>query len=561
LGALFVAACGGGGGQDQSAQSGQGQVPSAPQVTSLAPRLETFVDATAASGIAYQAGFKTDVPPGENPTIVGRAATSSVAAGDYDGDGDVDLFVTRGDIGPNLLYRNNGVGVFAEVAAGSGLAFTATATENYRHSAATFADMDGDGDLDLFIGGLFGDPSFIYANNGDGTFSDVTSGSGIDTLEAEHTVSAAFGDYDLDGDLDMFLSHWGTHRDPDNPGDTEHLWRNDSGGGTIVFTSVSEPAGISPSIITLPEVETNRWRDDWTFTPTFARIDDDLYPDILIAADFGFTQFFSNDRDGTFTNATDKAVLRDRNGMGSAVGDYDNDGDLDWFVTSIFTGRPLDFETGNYFYENDNGTFVSQPPSLGVAIGGWGWGTCFMDFENDGDLDIYQTNGWDLEGFEFDVSLAFEGSGGGPFFDNASALGLDDMEMGRGVVCADFDNDGDVDIFQLHLGSPGSATMWRNDSSGNNYLRIKLNGLPPNTEAAGARIYVTVGEVTQMREVVIGNNYVSQNPTIQVFGLGSAAQADEVRVQWPDGLEAIDTAVAAGQTLMLDHPKLERPSG
>src|SRR5690606_22857157 len=125
---------------------------------------------------------------------------------------------------PNLLYRNEGNLTFVDVAFEAGLAFTRSTTENYRHSGPTFADMDGDGILDLFIGGLDGDPSLIFLNNGDGTFTDATAGSGIDEMLAGRTISAAFGDYDLDGDLDLALAHWGTQWDAKSIGDTEHLW-------------------------------------------------------------------------------------------------------------------------------------------------------------------------------------------------------------------------------------------------------------------------------------------------------------------------------------------------
>ena len=505
-----------------------------------------FEDATAASGIAYDIGYRNYLPLDEHSVQLEHSATGGAAAGDYDNDGDIDLFITRGDIGPNLLYRNNGLGVFTDVAASAGLAFTGSATENYRHSGPTFADMDGDADLDLFIGGIFGDPSFIYRNNGDGTFSDVTPGSGIDTIQAEHNVSAAFGDYDLDGDLDLFISHWGVERNYRDPGDTEHLWRNDTDGGTIRFTSVSESAGISAGIL--------GGSIDSTFTPSFARIDGDRYPDILSVADFQKTRFFRNNGDGTFSNATNADVLTDQNGMGSAVGDYDNDGDLDWFVTSIMW--PGDAESGNRLYRNDDGVFVNVTDSAGVRSGGWGWGACFLDFENDGDLDIYHTNGWTLQNrrdFEKDSSVALVSSGGGEFSNEASDLGLIDWEQGRGVVCADFDNDGDVDILQQHRGSPVAATLWRNNSNGSNYLKIKLLGHAPNTEAAGARIYVRVGDKTQMREIIIGSNFVSQNPTVQVVGLGSASLADEVRIEWPDGVVSVVTAVTAGQTLTLSQ--------
>jgi hypothetical protein len=536
---------GGGGGGEAAAQAAAAVVRQSPTVPQ-----KLFVDVTASSGIAYEIGYRNYLPLNGFAELVANSATGGVAAGDYDSDGDIDLFITRGDIGPNLLYRNDGHGTFEDVALTAGLAYTATPTENYRLSGPTFADMDGDGDLDLFIGGLFGDPSFVYRNQGDGSFVNVTSGSGLDGMSADYNVSAAFGDYDLDGDLDLFVAHWGTFRDPQNPGDTEHLWRNDSHDGVIVFSSVSESAGIAQEIMHLGDPDPSRAFTDYTFTPAFARIDNDLYPDILSVGDFNSTKVFVNNHDGSFRNATDPFVLSDENGMGSAVGDFDNDGDLDWFVTSISS----EVKSGNRFYENRNGVFVDRTSALGVSDGSWGWGACFMDFENDGDLDLYHTNGWALEGhFLNDRSRAFVGTGGGRFTESAASLGLDDTDQGRGVVCADFDNDGDVDIFQLHRGTPVAATMWRNEANGRNFIRIQLKGRSPNTEAAGARIYLTIGTVTQMREIVIGSNFVSQNPTIQVMGLDTATQVDEIRVQWPDGAESVERNVAAGRTLLISQ--------
>ncbi len=224
------------------------------------------------------------------------------AAGDYDNDGDIDLFIVRGDIGPNLLYSNRGDGSFIEVAENAAVAYTKSPadSQNYRHSGPTFADLDGDADLDLFVGGIKGDPSKIYRNNGDGTFSDVTAGSGIDDMGTRHTISAAFGDYDIDGDLDMFLSHWGTPRTVGNPGSTEHLWRNDSTDAVLRFTDVSLHAGISDAIVMHAFEGALPGDHDYTFTPTFVRIDDDEYPDILSVADFGTTRVFINNGDGSF---------------------------------------------------------------------------------------------------------------------------------------------------------------------------------------------------------------------------------------------------------------------
>jgi hypothetical protein len=526
------------------------------------PAQKQFADVTAASGIDYTNGFVNDL----DPLPVTNIATSGVASGDYDRDGDIDLFIVRGDIGPNLLYRNTGNLVFEEVAGAAGLAYTKSATENYRHSGPMFADIDGDGDLDLFLGGLGGDPSLIFANNGDGTFSDVTAGSGIDTLAATHNISAAFGDYDLDGDLDLFVAHWGTTRDFSSPGDTEHLWRNETDATGIKFRSVSQSAGISPSILTLPDQLAIPGTWDFTFAPSFARINDDLYPDILSVADFNYSQFFINNQDGTFSNATNTDVIIDGNGMGSAIADYDNDGDLDWFVTSIECDSNSDCSSGtlshigNRLYRNNNGAFEDVTDEAGVASGGWGWGACFIDFENDGDLDIYHTNGWSysdqFNNFTIDASRAFVANGAGRFEDLSETMGLADGEQGRGVVCADFDNDGDTDVLQLHRSLNLAATLWRNDTDSNNFLSVNLNGATPNTQAAGARITINYGSATQMREISIGSNFVSQNPTVQTFGIGSATQVDELTVQWPDGRESVLMNIQAGQFITIDHPDL-----
>ena len=554
---VLLTACNSGGYDDSVAPPVQGPPP---PPSPPPPPQSQFADATASSGINYTNGFINVT----NPPDVVIIAPSGVAAGDYDDDGDIDIFIVRGDMGPNLLYRNTGNLVFDEVAVAAGIAYTKSATENYHHSGPMFADLDGDGDLDLFLGGLGGHPSMIYSNNGNGTFSDVTAGSGIDTMVSEHSISAAFGDYDLDGYLDLFIAHWGSTRDFSNPGDTEHLWHNDTDATGIKFSSVSVSAGISPTILTLPDANTTQQLWDFTFAPAFARINDDLYPDIVSVADFNYSQYFINNQDGTFTNATDTDVIIDGNGMGSAVGDYDNDGDLDWFVTSIEClgqgncDNGVISSIGNRLYRNNNGVFEDATAEAGVGSSGWGWGACFIDFDNDGNLDIYHTNGWprtDNENdFTFDTSRAFMSDGMGSFENMASDMGLDDTEQGRGIVCADLDADGDVDILQLHRSPTIAATLRRNDTDNNNFLSVKLNGNSPNTQAAGARITVTIGVNSQMREISIASNFVSQNPTVQIFGLGNTAQVDELKVQWPDGSETVMMDIQAGQFMSIDQP-------
>ena len=213
----------------------------------------------------------------------------------------------------------------------------------------------------------------------------------------------------------------GTHRDRSDWGtETEHLWRNESYGAGIRFAPATLAARLVPDILDPDDPLLTRNDDDYTFSPTFARINGDRHPDVLMVADFNHTQVFHNLGDGTFVNATDVDVIIDGNGMGSALGDYDNDGDLDWFVSSIL-GRGLNVpptisELGNRLYLNEGGVFVDHTAASGVADGGWGWGSCFMDFENDGDLDIYHTNGWpdadDFGQFSIAASLRVQRWGG-----------------------------------------------------------------------------------------------------------------------------------------------------
>jgi hypothetical protein len=405
------------------------------------------------------------------------------------------------------------------------------------------------------------DPVKIYENVGGCAFSDVTANSPeIAGMLADHTFSAAFGDYDLDGDLDMFLTHWGT---PDSryglaegqiepPEPSEHLWQNVSDDSGIRFVNVSGPTGVTSELFSTraqPDVLGQPQVYDYTFTPTFARMDGDVWPDIAIASDFGTSLLLINGAGQTFSEVFSSVLRHAEFGMGSALGDYDDDGDLDWFVTSIF--RYSDADTpegpivtpGNRFFENEESSgvinMIDRTGLLGVAQGGWGWAACFLDIDNDGDLDLYHTNGWiDQEiyggNYSADLGRVFV-SDGTVFAEDAQSFGLDDDYSGRGVVCADFDNDGDTDILELTDRQAGSGILWDNlTAAGNsNSLRVRLHGAAPNTEAAGARIYVTIGGKTQMREVTIGSNYISQNPTVQIFGLGPEQVADEVRVAWP----------------------------
>jgi hypothetical protein len=236
----------------------------------------------------------------------------------------------------------------------------------------------------------------------------------------------------------------------------------------------------------------------------------------------------------------------------------------------------------NDFAEAAAAGFTDITDAAGVADGEWGWGACFLDIDNDTDLDIFHTNGWDYDkpeihgrDYSADPSRVFEAQGSSRYSENAAGFGLDDGFDSRDAVCADFDADGDTDLLLLTDDAPNSAKLLenRNAAGGRNFLRVRLEGLSPNTEAAGARIFATVGAQTQMREIMIGSGFIAQSPAEQIFGLGSATTIDHLRVEWPavvtggslppvhpeTVIEPPDirlSATSPGQTLLIRHPEL-----
>ena len=285
--------------------------------------------------------------------------SGGLAAGDIDGDGDVDFVSTVGDAA--RVYRNRGDGTF-EVEA------QALRPQRGRALAGpALGDTDGDGDLDLFIGAADGSPVGVYENR----LGEVEAGfvevadKVIGALTAPHTPAATFYDYDGDGFLDLIMAHWGAERGPGE--DTETLWRND-GDGT--FTSRALGAGVAASLA--PHGV------DWSLTPSFADIDGDGDGDLLVAADFWESRVLINGGDGTFADVTGGAVAEER-GRASALGDYDNDGDIDWFLAS---------DRGRLFRNDGSGAFatgtdISSAPASAA---------CAADFDLDGWLDIAQVN-------------------------------------------------------------------------------------------------------------------------------------------------------------------------
>ena len=506
----------------------------------------SFTDVTEAAGLATTHGyFEENVYVYVEPGVV----AGGVAASDFDKDGFVDLFLVRGDLGPAHLFRNQGDGTFADVATSAGVDLAPG-----RYSSATFADVDGDGWRDLIVVGFGGTQPVLFHNQGNGTFADVTATSGL-VLPGLHSFSASFGDYDRDGDLDLFLSRWLSQFTI--PGSGGQLWQND---GTGTFTDVSVGAGIpifTTRLVEIPDV-------DLSFAGNFVDIDSDGWLDLLVSADFQGSRVLRNQGDGTFVDVTDTDVIDDENGMGSAIGDYDNDGDLDWFVSSISDPDGIVEgnwgASGNRLYQNDGtGTFSDVTDLAGVRTGFWGWGASFADLNNDTHLDLIHVNGWgplsDDESVDFhaDPARCFLANGDGTFTESAAMLGIADTGQGRGVVALDYDRDGDIDLFISN--NNGSPRLYRNDG-GNAmaHLGVKLIAAEGTRQAIGGRIRATVGDATQMRELRAGTNFESQNPAEAHFGLGAAEAVDELRISWPSGAETVLADMPAGRTVLVSEP-------
>lgn len=467
---------------------------------------------------------------------------AGVAAGDYDNDGFIDLYVVGGNAATaNQLFRSMGNGrlVFEETGAQAGVRVTGA-----RSSGPLFADLDGDSQLDLLIGAIENEPVRVFRGLRNGTFKPADNDAGFTDLARKNTFSAALADYDGDGDLDVAFSHWDWAPDrTEFPpiAQPQTLWANN---GLGQFSDASEGSGLA-------ELVGGDGRD-YSFTPNFADINSDGWPDLLMASDFATSQVFLNTQDGRFLETTD-SVISDENGMGAAVADYDNDGDLDWFVSAIASEATVSDSgfSGNRLYQNNgSGEFTDVTDAAGVRIGGWGWGACFADFNNDGHLDLFHVNGWVDERFAGGLSRMFLSDGAGGFSDVTLDVGIFSDREGRGVVCADLDRDGDIDLFIVNNNE--FAELYQNNLDyGHNWLTVQLRSEGPNTRGVGAMVWLTTSEGTQLRVITAGNNFVSQNPAEAHFGLGEQNAITALRVQWPDGRISEQHNVAVNQLLVV----------
>jgi hypothetical protein len=419
-------------------------------------------------------------------------------AADYDNDGQEDLYLTN--FGSNVLYHNNGDGTFSDVTEKAGVGFSSWG------SSCAFADIDHDGYLDLFVvnyvdfainnnkfcGSLVeglrsychpnvyrGLPNVLYRNNGDGTFTDITLAAGVFS-HAGKGLGIAFGDYNNDGWSDIYVA---------NDSVANFLYRNL---GNSTFSEVGLSAGVAVDENGLPKA-----------------------------------------------------------GMGTDWGDFDNDGLLDIYVTN------LNSQTNTLYRNNGGGLFTDVTWQAGLGeptLPFVGFGTAFLDYDNDGHLDIVVANGHILDNVSqsrdnityAQRNLLFRNEGNGTFkeigLSAGPGFGLE--KVSRGLAVGDIDNDGDLDLLINNCNQ--TADLLRNDNhTKNHWLLIKTVGTKSNRDGIGTRLTLTANGVTQIREVKAGSSYQSQNDTRTHFGLGKASSVDRLELRWPSGtLDALKDLTA-----------------
>jgi enediyne biosynthesis protein E4 len=500
-----------------------------------------------------------------------------IAVLDVDNDGRLDLFIVngttlegfpKGQEPTNHLYRNRGDGTFEDITRKAGLEASGWG------QGACAADYDNDGFDDLFVT-YFGQ-NRLYRNNGDSTFRDVTKTAGLIDARRRWGAGCAFVDYDRDGRLDLFAANYidldlataptpgsGLCRykgvpvacgPPGLPGGKNVLYRN-KGDGT--FGDVSAASGILKA------------HGTYGLGVTTLDFDDDGWVDLYVANDSNPSALYRNNRDGTFTDigvGAGCAYSQDgkpQAGMGIAVGDYDRNGTLDLFKTN-FAGdtSTLYANTGDGLCEDR--TFAS---GIGMNTRWLGWGVGFMDFENDGWLDLYLVNGHvypEVEQLKTEAGykqrkVVYRNLRNGRFEDVTERLGapVTTPKAGRGAAFADLDNDGDVDIVINNVHDAPDLFRLTSDPS-NHWITLKLVGTRSNRSAIGARVRVRTAGGTQVDEVRGGGSYYAQNDLRVHFGLGRDAKIDRVEVRWPNGLEEVWTDVAVDRIVTLKEGEVLR---
>jgi hypothetical protein len=450
------------------------------------------------------------------------------AWGDYDNDGLLDLFVVNFGASPtNTLYHNNRDGTFTRFAAG------APANEAGSGHGCAWGDYDNDGFLDLFVANLGATATnWLYRNNGNGTFQKVTAAP---TSPTSRSVSAAWADFDADGHLDLFVANGALVTDLVNA-----LYRNLGQGR---FTNIAVPSGLGQALKSTQG--------------TWADIDGDGRLDLFVThhANQG-NYIYRNLGGGAFQVISNASVLNDRlNSVGSAWGDYDNDGDLDLFVVNRrLLGEPR--QLNNFYRNNGGGMFEKITTGDIVTNGGVGgvFNTCaWADYDNDGHLDLFLVN----EGL---TNRLYRNNGDGTFLRVTQGNVVTDIANSTGCSWGDYDNDGFLDLFVANGGITAKQNnfLYRNNRNSNHWIKVRCVGTLSNRSAIGttvrARALIDGAVRWQMRQISGGDGWLSQNSLDVSIGFGSATNIDLLRVEWPSGIVQDLHDVAVDQTLIVEEP-------
>ncbi|MCF3649862.1 FG-GAP-like repeat-containing protein [Synoicihabitans lomoniglobus] len=521
-------------------------------------------DVTTASGLVYQHADQATVPL-RGATEAGRITKTVVsnhagaAAVDVDGDGWTDLLTARYDA-PPLLFRNRGDGTFVDEAIARGLGAAVNA------AAFGAGDLDNDGDADLVVVMHRGSRHLLFINDGTGHFTEqaVARGAAVTSALADHeSYSVGLVDYDRDGWLDIYVSEWGV---PDTAENALHsvLLRNRGAVAPAHFTNVTAAAGLVQPPVGKAE--------HFAFSSAWADFDDDGWPDLALVADFGSSRMYWNNGDGTFTDGTAASGLaREEFGMGVAVADYDGDGRLDLFVTSIyepFFHQRSGTHEGNKLYRNlGDRRFAEVATTAGVDRTGWGWGAAFFDYENDGDPDLMVANGMDASELGpagpfyaalTDQTALRQNDGSGRFNDFSNIAGVRDTGLSKAVVVWDYDNDGDEDVLLTQTFGPAMAYRNTATANGNRWIRFKFRGHASNRSGYGAVVTVSDAGASRTNLFNPTNAYIGQREGALHFGLGAHAGSavDRVTVRWPSGVVQRVENLATNQLHVLEEPDL-----